>query len=172
MSTSVSSPVPISPNVSSTLLTPAIAMADILSILGFVLHVTHRVYTTIQLVRDASSDIRTLHDDAIQVHAFLRILLGLQNDNGQGSVRVGDVTSPQLEALVTKAQVLVTMADLFIKRTTTQNDDGIHVVKKLKWPLYAREAKKLSEHFRSFYVSLTTVFVVSNSYVFLPYCTP
>ena len=54
-----------------------------------------------------------------------------------------------------------------IPRATT-TDDGTYIVKRLKWPCYVGEAKRLSEQFKAFYASLTAVYTVSTSYVFRP----
>lgn len=141
-------------------------MVGILGALSFALHAAHKVYNIIESIKDAPSDIQDLRDDAFQVHGFLKKLLGSQDEGGQsGPLHVGDATDPQIDALVKKAKVITTTIDMFISKTTTKKDDGTHAVKKLKWPLYTGEAKKLSEQFKAFYASLTAAYTISTSYV-------
>lgn len=148
-------------------------MADVIGILGFALHAAHKVYTVIESIKDAPNDIKALRDDAFQVHGFLTKLLGSQDEGEQsGPLRVADVKDPQIAALVKKAQVISDTVEKFLSKTTTKKDDGTHAVKKLKWPLYAGEAKNLSEQFKAFYVSLTAAYAISTSYVLCSRRTP
>ena len=148
-------------------------MADVIGILGFALHAAHKVYTMVESIKDAPGEIQALRDDALQVHGFLEKLLGSQNEDAEGKgepLRMGNVQDPQIDALVRKARALTDTVDTFFNKTTTKKDDGTYVVKKLRWPLYTGEARKLSEQFKSFHLSLTAVYTVLTSYVSrLPY---
>lgn len=148
---------------------PVVSMADVLGILGFVLHAAHKVYTVIESIKDAPTDIQALHDDAFQVHGLLKKLLGSQDEGGESCPpRAGDVDDPQIDALVKKAQAITAKVEVFISKTMAQKADGKRVIKKLKWPLYAGEAKALSEQFKAFYLSLTAAYTISTSCVFTP----
>ena len=141
-------------------------MADVLGILGFALHAAHQIYNVIGLIKDAPSDVQALRDDAFQVFCFLKKVVDSQEDGESGYFRVKDAEDPQIDALVQKAKAITTAADTFFKKTTTRKDDGTYVVKRIRWPLYAGEAKKLSDQFKSFYASLTAAYTVSTSCVF------
>ena len=143
-------------------------MADVIGILGFALHAAHKVYTIIESIKDAPGEIQALRDDALQVHGFLEKLLGSQDGSSEGQSGpsgMGNVQDSQIDALVRKARALTDTVDTFFNKTTTKKDDGTYVVKKLRWPLYTGEAKKLSEQFKSFHLSLTAVYTVLTSYV-------
>lgn len=141
-------------------------MADVVGILGFALHAAHKIYNVIESIKDAPSDIQTLRDDALQVHGFLHKLLD-SNKEGElsSALCTGDLRDGQIDSLVKKAEIITKTVDKFIKKTTTERESGTYEVKKLKWPLYAGEAKKLSEQFKAFYSSLTAVYTISTSYV-------
>lgn len=113
-------------------------MTDVIGIFGFALSAAYKVYTVIQSVKDAPGDIQALRDDAFQVHGFLKRLLKSQHAAGEsGPLRISDsdVKDPQIDALVKKAKVITAEVDTLISKTTVQTDDGMYVVKKLKWPL-------------------------------------
>ena len=142
-------------------------MADVLGILGFALHAAHKVYTIIESIKDAPNEIQALRDDAFQVYGFLEKVLSSLDEGGRSNhLRAEIVEDPQIDALLKKAQAMTSVVNAFIKKTTTQKDDGTYAVKKLTWPLYAADAKKLSEEFKAFYVSLTAAYTVSTSYAF------
>lgn len=141
-------------------------MADVVGILGFALHAAHKIYNVIESIKDAPSDIRTLRDEALQVHGFLDKLLDSKKEGELSSALCpGDLRDGQINTLVKNAETITKTVDNFIKKTTTEKDGGTYEVKKLKWPFYAGEAKKLSEQFKAFYSSLTAVYTVSTSYV-------
>ena len=139
-------------------------MADVIGTLVSALQAAYKVYTVIQLIKDAPNDIQALCDDAFQVHGFLEKLLGSQGEGEQsGPLHVADIKDPQIAALAKKAQIISGTVEKFLSKTTTKQDNGTYVVKKLKWPLYAGDARTLSEQFKAFYVSLTAAYTVSTS---------
>ena len=146
-------------------------MADVIGILGFSLHAAHKVYYVVASIKDAPSDIQALQNDALQVHSFLDKIVGSQEGgerprNATVSLGVQDV---QIDALLKRARGIQAAVDAFIGKTTTRKEDGTVQVKRLKWPLYAGDAKKLSKQFKAFYASLTAVYTVTTSFVFLPF---
>ena len=153
-------------------ISPTATMADVIGILGFALHAAHKVYTILESIKDAPSEIQALRDEAFQVHSFLETIQNSQDVGGRRvPLHVNDVQDSQIEALVKRAQHIEATFDKFISKVTTRKDNGTYEVKKLKWPLYAGEAKNLSEQFKAFYVSLTAVYTVSTSYVLRSCCT-
>ena len=143
-------------------------MADVIGILGFALHAARKVYTVIESIKDAPGEIQALRDDAFQVHGFLKKVLEQRDEGGPGApLRARGVEDPQVDALLRRAQTITSIVNAFIKKTTTEKDDGTYAVKKLVWPVYAGDAKKLSEQFKAFYASLTAVYAVSTSFVLL-----
>ena len=156
----------IKPSPRSSTLSPTTVMADVLSILAFALHAAHKVYNIVEGIKGAPRDVQALRDDAFQVQEFLQTLLDSRDDESEhGLQRVGSIRSPQVNALLTKAETLTSMVDAFMKKTTTHRSGGTYTVKRFKWPLHSGEAKKLSKQFRAFYTSLTAVYTVSTSYV-------
>ena len=135
-------------------------MADAIGILGFALHAAHKVYNIIESIKDAPEVIQALRDDALQVHGFLERFL-----NEQASRSCLDhAAEPQVAALVRKAERLATTVTNFLDKATAQKSNGAHEVKRVRWPLYAGEARKLSEDFRAFHLSLTALYTLSTSY--------
>ena len=139
-------------------------MADIIGILAFALHATHKIYNIVESIKDAPNEIQALRDDALRVRGFLQELLNSPNEDRRvRQVNPGDLPDQQTEALVKHARGITAIADTFIAKATIPRNDGTYEVRKLKWPFYACQAKKLSKQFRSFYQSLTAVFTVSTS---------
>ena len=146
-------------------------MADVIGILGFALHAAHKVYSIIQSVKDAPSDVQALCDNALQVHSFLKDLLDKQaKGESDHSPLSRDDQSVGVAALVKQARNIVATVDKFIEKTTEAKDDGTRRVKRLQWLLKPGKAKALAEQFRSFYVRLTAVYTVSSAYVSDPSC--
>ena len=141
-------------------------MTDVIGALGFALHAAHKVYNIIESIKEASEVIQVLRDDARQVHGFLKRLLDEQGNQ----FRVDHAQEPHVTALVRRAERLATFVDDFLGKATARKRDGAYEVKRIKWPLYASEARKLSEDFRAFYLSLTALYTVFTSYelIFLP----
>ena len=138
-------------------------MADIVGVLSFAFHATHKVWATIEPIRSAPSDIQALRDDALQVHELLTKVLGVQERGGQQiPLHATDYRDVQVDALVKSTQRVTALADTFISKATVQRDDGTYQVRKLAWPLYAGEARKLSAQFRAFYASLSAFYAVST----------
>ena len=138
-------------------------MADIVGVLSFAFHATHKVWATIESIRSAPSDIQALRDDALQVHELLTKILGAQERGGQQiPLRTADERNVQVDTLVKSARRVTALADTFISKATVQRDDGTYQVRKLAWLLYAGEARKLSAQFRAFYTSLSAPYAVST----------
>ena len=141
-------------------------MADVIGILGFALHAAHKVYSIIQSIKDAPSDVRALRDNAFQVHGFLDDLLNKQVKGESGHSPLSrDDQSAGVTALVEQALDIVATANKFIEKTTEPKNDGTYSVKKLQWLLKPGKAKKLEDQFRGFYIQLTAVYTVSSTYV-------
>ena len=119
-------------------------MADVIGILSFALHAAHKVYNIIESIKDAPEVIQALRDDALQVHGFLERFL----DEQASRSCLDHAAEPQVAALVRKAERLATAVTNFLDKATAQKSNGTHEVKRVKWPLYAGEARKLSEDFR------------------------
>ena len=147
----------------------SVAMTDVIGVVGFALHAIHKVYSIVESIKDAPNEFKALHDDAQHLHSILQVLSRLLAED-KDILRQADVTHyPQLDALVRRAAEIKTTVDKFIDKTTTRKDDGTCEVKKLRWPLYANEAKRLSKRFRDFDASLTAAYIVAISCVLYPF---
>ena len=132
-------------------------MTDVIGTLSFALHAAHKVYNMLESIKDATGDVQTLRENALHVRGLLKIML--DSKDSREAQNVQDIV------LVQRAETVVAAVDEFIGKTTRE-EDGERVIKKLKWPLYAGEARKLSAQFHALYLSLTATSAVSTSCVF------
>lgn len=133
--------------------------ADAIGILGFALHMSHRVYQLIEKVKDAPEEFRGLQAEAARVRA---LLTHLQNDLGNDRLLAEE---DLLRPLLKDARELESATTGFIKKVAKESSSTPEQldVHKVKWVLHASTGKKLGEQFRQFYLSLSPVSMVITS---------
>ena len=140
-------------------------MADAIGILGFVLHVAHRIYDVVEKIRDAPQEIRELQREASRVGTLLSHLRDTLANGAEKNSRADD-NEDAIHVLADEANELVQQAEQFLgKVTKSASHDSEHLgVHKVKWPFYAARGKQLAEKFRGFYLSLCALYSVRMSY--------
>lgn len=134
-------------------------MADAIGILGFALHAAHKVYDLIDQIRDAPNVIRVLKIEAWRVRALLtRLRDDLQNNRLPAEEEL-------LRPLLEEAEQLTAATETFLKKVTKEASSMLEQsdVNKIRWLLYAKHGKKLSEQYRGFHLSHGSVYAVISS---------
>ena len=143
----------------------SVTMVDPIGILAATLEVVSKVYDVVQTIKDAPETVRRLDREVVRVRSLLTKMVplgsGLSTANREGNAEEMDIA-----VLLEDARVLTTTVTTFLARATKQND-GTTKIKIFHWPLLARDADKLSQQFKAFYLSLTAVYAVRTSYVLL-----
>ena len=137
-------------------------MADAIGILGFALHIAHKVYDVVQTIKAAPDTIQELGKEASRVEGILKMMIPAQNDNLSATQTARNAL---VKTLLEDAQKLDSGVDAFFKKATKLNADGTREAMILLWPRYAGKAKELLEQFKAFYQALTVAYTVSTSCV-------
>ena len=138
-------------------------MADIVGVLAFALHTTHRVFQVVQKMKGAPDTIRALERETLKVKTLLTSMLS--SHDGVSFPALQNTSEHLLRALIEDAEALTSSVDAFFNRTTQVNVDGIREAKRVRWLLRVNESRVLSERFKVLYSSLSAVHAVSTSYV-------
>ena len=129
--------------------------ADIIAILSFALHVTHKIYDVVQEVRKAPEEIKALQDEVRLVRELLkRIGVRTLDEEPDGA---SQAELRQLVRLSGKGGELIAAANKFIQRSTLLGEDGVRKVKKIRWLFKSSKVKELTEDFKAFHRALTDV---------------
>ena len=140
-------------------------MADIIGILSSAFHAVHKVYDVVKTIKEAPGAVRALRKEASRVKNLLAVIL--PTPNCEPPLILQSDENPLVKALAEDARELDIAVEAFIDKVTKLNTQGTREVKRIRWPLYARTAKEISEQLRAFHVTLSAVCAVSTSYVLL-----
>ena len=114
-------------------------MIDVIGILSFALHATHKVYDVIQTLKDAPNVVRALRREVSRVESLLTAMLPEPESNSGRFPMLRSVDTPLVNSLVTDAKELETAVEALLAKVTRQKEDGTHEIRKARWIFSARE---------------------------------
>ena len=138
-------------------------MSDIVGVLSFALHASHKIYDVAQTIKHAPAAVQALSMEASRVSDLLTKMLSAPGNPPAATLQSTNMDEPLVKGLLKDAEQLTAAVTTLLAKATTQNADGTYKVKKWLWPLHAGEASKLAGKFHAFYMSLTAVYALTTA---------
>lgn len=133
---------------------------DVIGVLGFALHTSHRLYKLGKKWVDAPQEMRDLLVEVGHVQGILKQALEANVTNDAGS-RLPDVLRFH-QGLIQQMEELADAAHAFVERMTTVNNDGTREVNRFKWTFKASEVRDLTTKFQALYGAISAIYAVNT----------